>query len=114
MLVGVAGSGKTMAAHAIAHSAGAAFFDLSPQTTDGQWPGKAAATMVGWTFCPALCCGTGMSTGSSFQSTIESETAHPAAVIADRTHAGAHGGAVCQAAGAICDLHQRAGEGDGR
>ena len=46
LLIGAPGSGKTMVTQAIAHSVGAALFDLSPQNTDGKWPGKAAATMV--------------------------------------------------------------------
>lgn len=46
LLIGAPGSGKTMVAQAIAHSVGAALFDLSPKSTDGKWPGKAAATMV--------------------------------------------------------------------
>lgn len=46
LLVGMPGSGKSMAAQAVAQSAGAAFFDLSPRNTEGKWPGKAAATMV--------------------------------------------------------------------
>ena len=46
LLIGAPGSGKTLVAQAVAHSVGAALFDLSPKNTDGKWPGKAAATMV--------------------------------------------------------------------
>lgn len=46
LLTGGHGSGKTMVAQAIAHSVGAALFDLSPRNTDGKWPGKEAAIMV--------------------------------------------------------------------
>lgn len=54
LLVGMPGSGKTLVAQAIAHSTGAAFFDLSPRTTDGKWLGKAAATMVRVVSWPAV------------------------------------------------------------
>lgn len=46
MLVGAPGSGKSAAAAAMAHAAGAAFIDLSPRNTDGQYPGKGAQAMV--------------------------------------------------------------------
>ena len=44
--MGAAGTGKSLAAHAMAHAAGVAFFDLSPRNTDGKYLGRAATTLV--------------------------------------------------------------------
>ncbi|KAL4857543.1 DNA mismatch repair protein 6 [Chlorella vulgaris] len=46
LLYGPAGSGKTLAATAVAHQAGAMLFDLSPAATAGKFPGQEAASMV--------------------------------------------------------------------
>lgn len=46
LLFGASGSGKSMLAHAIAHEAGALFFDISPRLTDGKYIGKAVSMML--------------------------------------------------------------------
>ena len=46
LLFGASGSGKSMLAHAIAHEAGAHFFDISPRLTDGKYTGKAVSMML--------------------------------------------------------------------
>jgi ATP-dependent 26S proteasome regulatory subunit len=46
LLYGPAGSGKTLAATAVAHQSGAMLFDLSPAATAGKFPGQEAALMV--------------------------------------------------------------------
>ena len=46
LLYGAPKTGKTSLCQAIAHAAGANFFDLSPRNTDAKYPGKAAALMI--------------------------------------------------------------------
>ena len=46
LLFGASGSGKSMLAHAIAHEAGAQFFDISPRLTDDKYTGKAVPMML--------------------------------------------------------------------
>ena len=46
LLLGCKGTGKTLLSRAVAHHAGAMWFDISPRNTDGKFKGKAAATMV--------------------------------------------------------------------
>ncbi len=46
LLFGASGSGKSMLAHAVAHEAGAHFFDISPRLTDGKYIGKAVSMML--------------------------------------------------------------------
>ena len=46
LLYGASGNGKSMLAHAIAHEAGAHFFDISPRLTDSKYTGKAVSMML--------------------------------------------------------------------
>lgn len=46
LLYGAPRTGKTSLCQAIAHAAGANFFDLSPRNTDAKYPGKAVALMI--------------------------------------------------------------------
>jgi ATP-dependent 26S proteasome regulatory subunit len=46
LLYGVAGTGKSALAHAVAHEAGAGVFNLSPRATDGKYMGADTALMV--------------------------------------------------------------------
>jgi ATPase family associated with various cellular activities (AAA) len=99
LLIGAPGSGKTMVAQAIAHSVGAALFDLSPRTTDGKWPGKAAATMVcsrPLIYCIITHCGISLLT---FQSPFKLN------LTCLLLPTGQHGGQVRQAAAAVNHLH---------
>lgn len=46
LLYGAPNTGKTSLCQAVAHAAGANFFDLSPRNTDAKYPGKAVALMI--------------------------------------------------------------------
>ncbi|KAA6424958.1 MAG: IQ and AAA domain-containing 1-like [Trebouxia sp. A1-2] len=50
LLYGAPNTGKTSLCQAVAHAAGANFFDLSPRNTDAKYPGKAVALMIHMVF----------------------------------------------------------------
>ena len=61
LLYGAPNTGKTSLCQAVAHAAGANFFDLSPRNTDAKYPGKAVALMIHmvcnsslFTLCPSV------------------------------------------------------------
>ena len=51
LLYGAPRTGKTLVCQAVAHLAGANFFNLSPRNTDGKYPGKAVAMMTHMVCC---------------------------------------------------------------
>jgi hypothetical protein len=99
---------------AIGHLSGACFFDLSPRTTDGTYPGKAVAMLLHLVFKVGGClflCGMPRIRVSDFTAHGHRQSAGLTPKTLDpETHCCClrSGG---QDDGAVCDLHQRGGKG---